>query len=57
LLTRLENPTPQPGDLHVALAFDRSRFLLAEQLNDGSLALWDIAAIRAELRKLGMDWE
>lgn len=56
ILAELVSPISQPGNRHIALAFDHIQPLLGEQLEDGTVILWDLNQIQHELEQLGMDW-
>jgi WD40 repeat protein/predicted Ser/Thr protein kinase len=54
ILAELTAPT-KPGII-VNLCFNPSGTTLAAVTSSGHLALWDIAALRRELGKIGLDW-
>jgi WD40 repeat protein len=39
------------------LAWSPDRKLLAAETGDGSIAIWNIPQIRAQLADIGLDWE
>jgi len=56
-IVRLEIP-PALGEVGMpTLTFSPDSRHLAIHVADGSVMAWDLPALRAELRKLGMDWE
>lgn len=53
-LMRLESMS---GQAIVALSWDQHGRRLASAMDDGSIDVWDLVRVRAELRRLGIDWD
>lgn len=56
LIARLYSPLQQPSGLPVSIAFDRRENILATQLTEGSVVLWDIDYLTRELQVRGLGW-
>lgn len=56
MMAFLSSPVPQPGIATVAIAFDKDQRLMGNQLEDGSVILWNLQEIMKKLEWLGMDW-
>jgi len=48
---------PEEHGINWGLAWSPNRELLAAGFSDGSLALWSIPRIRAQLAEIGLDWQ
>jgi hypothetical protein len=48
---------PEEGGFNWGLAWNPQRELLAAGFSDGSLVLWNIPSIRAQLAEIGLDWQ
>jgi len=56
LLAKLTIPSSRPGEHQVSMAFSKRGNLLAVQLANSSLAVWNLPEIERQLTALGMGW-
>ncbi|MEZ0389505.1 MAG: WD40 repeat domain-containing serine/threonine protein kinase [Verrucomicrobium sp.] len=54
LVSRLPHPSPAAGDQHVSMAADAHQPWISEQLDDGSIIVWELDQLEPELQRLGM---
>jgi serine/threonine protein kinase/WD40 repeat protein len=55
-LARLEDPN-QDGATHMVFSPDGSRLVAVNLSDSGTVHVWDLRAIREQLKELGLDWD